>query len=75
MCEEVCDEIKNRDYMDAIITIILEYPQSFSPSFILQFDVVSILHDGSHDWSHDSSHDRSHDYAYMWMKGVLGFRI
>lgn len=57
--------------MDAIITIILlEYPQSFSPSFILQFDVVSILHDGSHDWSHD----RSHDYAYMWMKGGAGIQ-
>jgi len=54
-----------------ITTILLEYQQSFSPSFILQFDVVSILHDGPHD----SSHDRSHDYAYMWTKGVLGFRI
>ena len=76
MCEEVCDVIKNRDYMNTIITtILLEYQQSFRPSFILQFDVVSILHDGSHDWSHDWSHDRSHDYAYMWMKGGLGFRI
>lgn len=75
MCEEVCDVIKNRDSMDAIITtILLEYQKSFSPSFILQFDVVSILHDGSHDWSHDSSHDRSHDYCMYMDEGGAGIQ-